>query len=69
MPRSTTQRLTAWVHVWLRGVRDEQGGFCELQGSEGVQRFCIIRVAWGEDRLPQVRSPPNLPPPPTHPSY
>ena len=31
-----------------------QGGFSELQGSDGVQKFCIIRVQWGEERLPQV---------------
>jgi len=37
-------------------VSAAQGGFAELQGSEGVQRFCIIRVAWGEERLPQVRA-------------
>ena len=38
-------------------ARAAQGGFSDLQGSEGIQRFCIIRVAWGEERLPQVRGP------------
>ena len=33
----------------------DQGGFSELQGADGVQRFCIIKVEWGDERLPQVR--------------
>ena len=30
------------------------GGFADLQGSEGLQRFAIIRVRWDEERLPQA---------------
>ena len=30
------------------------GGFASLQGSEGLQSFCVIRVRWGDERLPQA---------------
>lgn len=30
------------------------GGFADLQGSEGVQPFCVIQVQWGDERLPQA---------------